>query len=104
MKEHHRLGDKSKAPGKAYFKKITKFIDEHYEKGELYMEFVRGRCQTTSSDKTKCNFCINTCAHNNTPQIHGISQPKPDKSKLPEFHYLDVFATPLYNDEDGNTR
>ena len=68
------------------------------------MEFVCGICQTTSSDKTKCNFCINTCLHNNTPEIHGILQPKPDKSKLPEFHYLDVFATPLYNDEDSNTR
>ena len=29
---------------------------------------------------------------------------KPNKSKLPGLHYLDVFETPLYKDEDGNTR
>ena len=29
---------------------------------------------------------------------------KPNKSKLPGFHYLDVFETPLYKDEDDNTR
>ena len=80
-----------------------KFIDEHYEKGELYTEFVRVRCQTTSSDKTKCNFCTSG-AHDNTPEIHGIPQPKPNKSKLPGFHYLNIFETPLYKDEDGNTR
>ena len=29
---------------------------------------------------------------------------KPNKSKFPGLHYLDVFETPLYKDEDGNTR
>ena len=37
-------------------------------------------------------------------RITRHTQPKSDKSKLPDCHYLDVFATPLYMDENGNAR
>ena len=36
---------KSKVPGAAYFRKIENLIDEHYIRGELFIEYCRDSCK-----------------------------------------------------------
>ena len=39
----------------AYFKKLNKLMTEHFQVGELYLEYLKGDCQKTN--KTLCEFC-----------------------------------------------
>ena len=41
----------------------------------------------------KCSFCIGSPW--TSPTLKGVPRPMPDVSKLPSYHYLDVFDTPL---------
>ena len=45
---------KKDIPGSAYFKKINMFMEEHVQVGKLYLEYIKGDCQSTN--KTLCGF------------------------------------------------
>jgi hypothetical protein len=88
--------DKSNStPGTAYFKKISAFFAEHYVKGELFMEYAKGRCKNTTG--SLCEFC-KKIPWKSLP-FSGIPAPIPDKEKLPKFHYEDVFDTSLLQED-----
>ena len=63
-----------------------KFITRHYSSGEMYMEFIK-------CIENKCCFCIGSPCR--SPTLKGVPRPMPDVSKLPSYHYLDVFHTQL---------
>ena len=66
--------------------KILEFITHHYSSGELYMEYIK-------CTENKCSFCIGYPCR--SPTLKGVPRPMPDVSKLPSYHYLDVFDTQL---------
>ena len=66
--------------------KILEFITRHYSSGELYMEYIK-------CIQNKCSFCIGSPCR--SPTLKGVPRPMPDVSKLPSYHYLDVFDTQL---------
>ena len=66
--------------------KILEFITRHYSSGELYMEYIK-------RIENKCSFCIGSPCR--SPTLKGVPRPMPDVSKLPSYHYLDVFDTQL---------
>ena len=68
--------------------KISEFITHHYSSGELNMEYIK-------CIENKCSFCIGSPWR--SPTLKGVPRPMPDVSKLPSYHYLDVFDTPLVN-------
>ena len=90
---------KMSLPGSYYFKKIFDFFEDHYEVGELYMEYKRDSC--VDKNGTKCKFCNDT-DWKGMP-MDRISRPWPDYTKLPEFHYKH-FSETLSTDESGNPR
>ena len=95
LKEYSRCKStqgKVAVPGLAYMQKIDTFRSSHYEYGELYMEYLRGDCGNTSCDKTRCNYCMNS--EWTGPVMTRIPRPCPDESRLPDYHYKDVFDTP----------
>ncbi|CAB4041881.1 Transient receptor potential cation channel subfamily A member 1, partial [Paramuricea clavata] len=81
-------------PGSAYFKKINAFIGNHYVYGELFMEYLKGACETSTGQL--CDFCTNTPWVG--PHMNRIPQPIPDYEKLPSYHYRSVFNTPINTD------
>ncbi len=90
---------KMSLPGSYYFKKIFDFFEDHYEVGELYMEYKREAC--VDKNGTKCKFCDNTDWKGIL--MERISRPWPDYTKLPDFHYKPFSETPS-TDELGNLR
>ena len=66
--------------------KILEFITRHYSSGELYMEYMK-------CIENKCSFCIGSPCR--SPTLKGVPRPMADVSKLPSYHYLDVFDTQL---------
>jgi len=44
---------RSNLPGHGYFSKVLNFFDNHFEMGELYMEYIRGAC----SKNGLCEYC-----------------------------------------------
>mgnify|MGYP002804378268 CR=1 FL=1 len=52
-------------PGTAYFKKITQFIEEHMEVGELYLEYIKENC--LKSKGSMCEFCTKF-----PPSVEGL--------------------------------
>lgn len=54
---------------------------------ERYLEFLKGDCSKTSSDGEQCKECKER--EWISPTISHIT--RPDTSKLPMFHYKDVF-------------
>ncbi len=87
-------------PGASYIKKIIDFCNLHYQQGELYMEYLKGDCSKSSSDGQQCAECQSR--EWISPQMSRIPRPVPDKSRLPEFHYKDVFET--YNHDSEHSR
>ncbi|KAG1670221.1 hypothetical protein GQR58_017098 [Nymphon striatum] len=83
---------KMSLPGYHYFSKITRYIDEYYDIGELYMEFVKDGC-TRKSDES----CA-TCSRSGwiRPQMKIIPRPFPDEST---FKYKSVFESPTESSE-----
>ena len=80
-------------PGSAYFEKINAFIGNHVY-GELFMEYLKGACETSTGQL--CDFCANTPWVG--PHMNRIPQPIPDYAKLPSYHYMSVFNTPINTD------
>ena len=85
-------------PGHAYYNKLQCFIDNHFEIGELYLEYLKGDCKRKLGDF--CDFCKSNEWVG--PQINRAPRRYPDRSKN-GFHYLLASKTQLTN-EDGSAR
>lgn len=77
-------------PGFAYFKKITMFLKQHMQVGELYLEYLKGECKQTSG--VMCDFC--TEFPPSVEALGAVPRPKPDGEVLPELCYLPYDQTP----------
>ena len=86
-------------PGAAYIQKILNFRDTHYERGELYMEYLKGDCSKTSSDQQPCVECKSSGWVG--PPMSHIPRPWPDESKLTNYQYKGVFQSPNGKDADS---
>ena len=84
-------------PGAAYFRKIFSYIQDHYQAGELYFEFLCGECRITTGQL--CDSCTKCPSVSKGAENNRIPRPAPDGSKLPDYHYLDVFMTPVKVDD-----
>jgi len=67
-------------PGSGYMKKISTFVDLHYQVGELYMEYLKKTCRE-HQDGQLCDFCKNHPWVG--PEGERIPQPIPDPQNLP---------------------
>ncbi|KAG8201861.1 hypothetical protein JTE90_027341 [Oedothorax gibbosus] len=74
-------------PGHGYYSKLLKSIADHFEIGELFLEFIRFHCQDV-----KCDFFSLGWSG---PPCTAIKSPYPDYSQS-EFHYLSTSETPLF--------
>lgn len=81
-------------PGHGYYKKLEEFIELHFQIGELYIEYLKGDCESKSD---LCNFCQLW----NGPKCGHVPRPFPDREK-PGYHYLAARNTPLKNNEGEN--
>ena len=63
-------------PGTAYIRNVSELFDIYYRKGELFMEFVKDRCKTTTGQQ--CKWCA-TIGWKCTP-FQGIPAPYPAKT------------------------
>ena len=74
---------KKEVPGASYIKEATDVIEAHYQKGELYIEFLKDDCSKTSSDGKPCTECKS--GEWISPSMCRIPRPVPDASKLPDL-------------------
>ena len=82
--------EQASLPGGKYYSKISKFISDHCEIGEKHLEFLKFECR-----KRKDGVCNHCKSHNWVgPPCTRVPRHYPDYSKLPEYHYLHVSATP----------
>jgi len=82
-------------PGHAYFSSVEDFFDSHYDRGELYMEYLKGDC------RRKGELC-GTCKENGwlgQESVKRTPRPYPDTSKHPSYHYLSIADTPVHDRE-----
>ena len=80
-------------PGHAYFNRVESFFESHYERGELYFEFLKGDCSR------KGELC-ETCRENGwigPDSLKRTPRPYPDVTQLPSYHYLSVGNIPVHN-------
>ncbi len=84
---------KEAVPGSAYIKKITTFYEEHYKRGELFMEFTRDGC-FDSTGKLRKYRQVNRWVGD---KMTRIPQPVPDPQR--PNHYLSVFETSELNEQ-----
>ena len=80
-------------PGHAYFNRVESFFESHYERGELYFEFLKGDCSR------KGELC-ETCKENGwigPDSLKRTPRPYPDVTQLPSYHYLSVGNIPVHN-------
>ena len=78
-------------PGCNYFKLIQTFMEQHFEIGEKYMEYVRYSCNSSS-----CLQCNETGWVGSA--CHKIPKPMPNYD-ADGMHYLSVLNTPLEVDD-----
>ena len=74
-------------PGGHYFAKLEKYVSDHCEIGDLYMETLMGRCEEHTGE-----LCPD-CELNPWPRCQPGLRPYPDRSRLPEYHYLPANQT-----------
>ena len=97
---------KKNLTGSSYIEKICQFFISHYQQGELYMEYLKGACE--SEDGSQCTHCSTTPWRG--PVINRIPRPVPDHGKLPSFHYKSVHdlseteTNPTHETDDYMTR
>ena len=82
-------------PGSGYYSQLERFCYLHFERGELYIEYVKG---TYENKGELCDFCKEWCG----PMTGWVPRPYPDYTKA-GFHYLPSRDTPI-EDDAGNTR
>ena len=94
------ISKKHTVPGHVYFDEIFKFVRDHVEIGELYMEYKKGSCEIYTQNK--CDYSAKAPKIIQCP-ILPVPRPYPDASRLPEYHYKNYKETPLVI-EDGELR
>ena len=87
---------KKKLPGHGYYSMIDNFYKNHCQKGELYIEFLKGSCQKLDEE------CCKVCFEWSGPAINYVPRPYPDYSKA-GYHYMPVKNTPIV-DQHGKPR
>ena len=90
-------GDKErgKLHGATYCKKLSKFIELHFENGMKYLEFVKFDCIANLGKA--CKFCEeNPWAG---PPCSRVPRPMPDYEALRSCHYKPVSCTPTHTDD-----
>jgi hypothetical protein len=90
LKDYLSSSDKTRMslPGANYFKLIQTFMEEHFEVGEKYMEYVRYFCNSSS-----CRHCNESGWVGSA--CHKIPKPMPDYS-ADGMHYMSVLNTPSH--------
>ena len=69
--------NKAQVPGAAYFRKIESFMEDHYNRGELFMEFSSDACR--ESREGSSNLCSwRSYSRWVGPETERIPQPVPD--------------------------
>ncbi len=91
------ISSKDTVPGHGYFTNIQKFYADHFEKGELYQEYLKHSCGNSES----CTYCRENEWVG--PVIGWCPRPVPDPEQLSEFHYNECQSTPMTK-EDGTPR
>ena len=82
--------NKEQAPGAAYFRKIESFMEDHYIRGELFMEFCRDACKESREESSNlCSWCSNNRWVG--PETERIPQPVPDSNN--PGHFIDIYQT-----------
>lgn len=82
--------NKTQVPGAAYFRKIESFDEDHYVRGELFMEFCRDACkESREGNSNLCSWCSNNRWVG--PETEKILQPVPDTNN--PGHFMDVYQT-----------
>ncbi|CAB4016335.1 Transient receptor potential cation channel subfamily A member 1, partial [Paramuricea clavata] len=79
-------------PGYHYHQRLEKCLESRCRKGEKCLEFVKFECQS-ETEGVICDFCDGKDWVG--PHVTYVSEPIPDESKLPVFHFLHVRDTPL---------
>ena len=82
---HNAGAREDSVAGHNYLQKIEKFINEHYEEGENYREFLKFSCGVKVGQV--CSFWTG-------PPIGRCPKPFPDHACLPKYHYLPYQQTP----------
>jgi hypothetical protein len=92
---YHKAGKvkKKELPGYHYFTKIQNFMEDHTERGELFMEYRIGLC-TKKGLYDLCPFCKDL-ALESLP--NPSPRPYPDYSALTKYKYLSLSSTPSEN-------
>ena len=87
---------KKKLPGHGYYSMIDNFYKNHCQKGELYIEFLKGSCQKLDEE------CCKVCLEWSGPATSYVPRPYPDYSKA-GYHYMPARNTPIV-DQHGKPR
>lgn len=82
-------------PGSGYYSQLERFCQLHFQRGELYIEYVKGSCEKNGE---LCDFCREW----NGPWTGCVPRPYPDYAHT-SFHYLMARETPT-QDDAGNDR
>ena len=79
---------KQQVPGCNYFKKIYSFMDTHCQSGEMFLEYLKGSCEISSSGKL-CDFCKSSekCCS----QTERVPRLFPDHQS-PGLHYRNLWV------------
>ena len=75
-------------------------MEEHYDFGELYVEFIHGNCASKQGEL--CAHCVQK-GWSRPPMNDPIPRPMPNEETLPNYHYKSVLDTPA-KAEDGKPR
>ncbi len=79
---------KNTTPGHSYYSKLEKFINDHFLRGQKYLEYVRGACHRAEADTELCEHCSKGWRG---PIVHRVPQPIPDQEN--PGHFMDVQKT-----------
>ena len=75
---------KKDMPGSSYIQKILNFCGAHYQRGELYLESLKGECAKSSLNGQPCTEC--TFVGWISPHMIRIPRPVSDVTKLQDYH------------------
>ena len=79
--------DSNQCPGLNYFKRLSRFIENHFDIGEKYLEYIKSNC--------KENFCFCEDLFWIGPPCSKISKPYPNY-ETSGFHYMSIPETPTH--------
>ncbi len=84
-----------KLPGYHYFSKIERFINDHSERGELFIEYRLGGC-SNDGEYVMCQFCTGKI----TNVVARSPRPYPDYEMQERYKYLELKDTQMRQTDD----